>query len=235
MSTIYGYTRISTPKQSIERQIRNIKQYESTAVIIQETYTGTTTNRPQFQKLLNYIKPGDTIIFDSVSRMSRSAKEGFELYQQLYENNVNLIFLKEHYIDTGTYKASIPQLPQLDNEIIQPILDGIQQSLMNLAQQQIILAFQQSEKEVKDLRQRTKEGLITAKLNGKQVGQPQGVKLITKKSQEIKPQIIKYSKSFNGSLSDKDTIKLLGIDRKTYYKYKKELKQQLIEEGIGGK
>ena len=235
MSTIYGYARISTPKQSIERQIRNIKQYESTAVIIQETYTGTTTNRPQFQKLLNHIKPGDTIIFDSVSRMSRSAKEGFELYQQLYENNVNLIFLKEHYIDTGTYKASIPQLPQLGNEIIQPILDGIQQSLMNLAQQQIILAFQQSEKEVEDMRQRTKEGLVTAKLNGKQVGQPQGAKLITKKSQEIKPQIIKYSKSFNGSLSDKDTIKLLGIDRKTYYKYKKELKQQLIEEGIGGK
>lgn len=234
MSTIYGYARISTPKQSIERQIRNIKQYESTAVIIQETYTGTTTNRPQFQKLLNHIKPGDTIIFDSVSRMSRNAKEGFELYQQLYENNVNLIFLKEHYIDTGTYKASVPQLPQLDNEIIQPILDGIQQSLMNLAQQQIILAFQQSEKEVEDMRQRTKEGLVTAKLNGKQIGQKQGAKLITKKSQEIKPQILKYSKSFNGSLSDKDTIKLLGIDRKTYYKYKKELKQQLIEEGIRG-
>ena len=158
--------------------------------------------------------------------MSRNAKEGFQLYQELYENDINLIFLKEHHIDTATYKASIPHLPQLDNEIIQPILNGIQQSLMNLAQQQIILAFQQSEKEVEDLRQRTKEGLITAKLNGSQIGQKTGAKLTTKKSLEIKPQILKYSKSFNGSLSDKDTIKLLQIDRKTYYKYKKELKQQ---------
>lgn len=224
MSTIYGYARISTPKQSIDRQIRNIKQYEPTAIIIQETYTGTTTERPQFQKLLNNLKPNDTIIFDSVSRMSRNAKEGFQLYQQLYENNVNLIFLKEHHIDTATYKASIPQLPQLGNEIIQPILDGIQQSLMNLAQQQILLAFQQSEKEVEDTKQRIREGLVTAKLNGSQVGQPQGAKLTTKKSQQIKPLILKYSKSFNGSLTDKDTIKLLGIDRKTYYKYKKELK-----------
>ena len=223
---IYGYCRISTPKQSIDRQIRNIKQYESTAVIIQEAYTGTTTARPQFQKLLDHIKPGDTIIFDSVSRMSRNAKEGFQLYQELYDNNINLIFLKEHHIDTATYKASIPHLPQLDNDIIQPILNGIQQSLMNLAQQQIILAFQQSEKEVEDLRQRTKEGLITATLHGSQIGQKTGAKLTTKKSLEIKPKILKYSKSFNGSLSDKDTIKLLGIDRKTYYKYKKELKQQ---------
>lgn len=224
MSTIYGYARISTPKQSIDRQIRNIKQYEPTAIIITEAFTGTTTNRPQFQKLLNNLKPNDTIIFDSVSRMSRNAKEGFQLYQELYENNINLIFLKEHHIDTATYKQSIPQLPQLGNEIIQPILDGIQQSLMNLAQQQILLAFQQSEKEVEDTKQRIREGLVTAKLNGSQVGQPQGAKLTTKKSQQIKPLILKYSKSFNGSLTDKDTIKLLGIDRKTYYKYKKELK-----------
>lgn len=223
---IYGYCRISTKKQSIDRQIRNIKQYSSEAIIITEAYTGTTSNRPQFQKLLNTVKPNDTIIFDSVSRMSRNAKEGFQLYKKLYDNNINLVFLKEPHIDTATYKASIPQLPQLNDEIIQPILDGIQQSLMNLAQQQIILAFQQSEKEVEDLRQRTKEGLITAKLNGSQIGQPKGAKLTTKKSLEIKPQILKYSKSFNGSLTDTDTIKLLQIDRKTYYKYKKELKEE---------
>ena len=223
---IYGYCRISTKKQSIDRQIRNIKQYSSEAIIISEAYTGTTSNRPQFQKLLNTVKPNDTIIFDSVSRMSRNAKEGFQLYKKLYDNNINLVFLKEPHINTTTYKASIPQLPQLNDEIIQPILDGIQQSLMNLAQQQIILAFQQSEKEVEDLRQRTKEGLITAKLNGSQIGQPKGAKLTTKKSLEIKPQILKYSKSFNGSLTDTDTIKLLQIDRKTYYKYKKELKAE---------
>ena len=223
---IYGYCRISTAKQSIDRQIRNIKSYCSEAIIVQEAFTGTTNNRPQFQKLLKVVKSGDTIIFDSVSRMSRNAEEGFKLYKELYENDVNLIFLKEHHIDTGTYKASIPQLPKLNDEIIQPILDGIEQSLMNLAQQQIILAFNQAEKEVQDLRQRTREGLITAKLNGKQVGQVKGSKLTTKKSIVAKEQIMKYSKDFNGTLKDTEVMKLIDISRNSYYKYKRELNME---------
>ena len=221
---IYGYCRISTTKQSIERQIRNIKSYCPEAVIVEEVFTGTKLyERKKFQQLLKTIKSGDTIIFDSVSRMSRDAKEGFELYKKLYENDVNLIFLKEHHIDTGTYKASIPQLPKLNDEIIQPILDGIEQSLMNLAQQQIILAFNQAEKEVQDLRQRTKEGLITAKLNGKQIGCVKGTKLTTKKSVTAKEQILKYSKDFRGTLKDTEVMKLIGISRNSYYKYKREL------------
>ena len=228
---IYGYCRISTAKQSIERQIRNIKSYCPEAVIVEEVFTGTKLHeRKKFQQLLKTIKSGDTIIFDSVSRMSRDAKEGFELYKKLYENDVNLIFLKEHHIDTGTYKASIPQLPQLNDEIIQPILDGIEQSLMNLAQQQIILAFLQAEKEVQDLRQRTREGLITAKLNGKQVGCVKGTKLTTKKSIEAKEQIMKYSKDFNGTLKDTEVMKLVGVSRNSYYKYKRELNIDLEAE-----
>lgn len=231
MSTIYGYCRISTKQQSIERQIRNIKQYESTAVIIQETYTGTTTNRPQFQKLLNYIKPGDTIIFDSVSRMSRNASDGFKIYKELLNRDVELVFLKEPHINTNTFKIALGnKIESTGNEIADKYINTTNEVIELIAEQQIILAFEQSEKEVEDMRQRTKEGLVTAKLNGKQIGQKQGTKLITKKSQEIKPQILKYSKSFDGSLSDKDTIKLLGIDRKTYYKYKKELKQQMVHE-----
>ena len=70
---MYGYARISTNKQSIERQIRNIKKYYPEGVIIQEQYTGTTVNRAEWVKLFNKVKEGDTIIFDSVIRMSRNA------------------------------------------------------------------------------------------------------------------------------------------------------------------
>ena len=94
---------------------------------------------------------------------------------------------------------------------------------MNLAQQQIILAFQQSEKEVEDLHQRTKEGIETARLNGKQIGQKKGIKLTTKKSIIAKEQIKKYSKDFDGTLKDVEVMKLIGIARNSYYKYKKEL------------
>lgn len=56
-------------------------------------------------------------------------------------------------------------------------------------------------------------------------GQKKGNKLITKKSKEAKALIIKYSKDFDGTLSDIEVIKLVGISRNSYYLYKKELKE----------
>ena len=100
---------------------------------------------------------------------------------------------------------------------------------MALAKDQIKIAFEQAEKEVKDLQQRTREGLITAKLNGKRVGTEKGRKLVTKKSVEAKEQIKKYSRDFQGTLNDKEVIQLIGIARNSYYKYKKELIQELSE------
>lgn len=73
------------------------------------------------------------------------------------------------------------------------------------------------------MHQRTKEGIETARLNGKQIGQRPGNKLTVKKKAPAKEKILKYSREFNGSLSDIECIKLIGISRNTYYKYKKEL------------
>ena len=94
-----------------------------------------------------------------------------------------------------------------------------------LAKEQIRLVFEQAQKEVDDLHQRTAEGLITAKMNGKQIGQPKGAKLQTKKSIRAKQIIRKYSADFDGSLQDKDVIKLAGISRNTFYEYKRQLRE----------
>ena len=80
-SKLYGYCRISTKKQSIDRQIRNIKKEYPSAIILTEEYTGTKLDRPEWSKLYKNIKAGDTIIFDEVSRMSRNAEEGFKLLE----------------------------------------------------------------------------------------------------------------------------------------------------------
>ena len=81
---IYGYARVSTRKQNIERQVRNILREYPDAHIIREVYTGTKLqSRKDLQKLINQIRPGDSIVFDQVSRMSRNADEGFELYEKL--------------------------------------------------------------------------------------------------------------------------------------------------------
>lgn len=221
----YGYCRISKAKQSIERQIRNIKAEYPAAVIIQEAYTGTTTDRKEWNKLFAKVQEGDTIVFDSVSRMSRNAEEGFNAYEALYNRGVNLIFLKEPHINTDTYKQSMKGLVSLTNTDVDYILDGVNKYLMALAKEQIKIAFQQAEKEVEDLHQRTKEGIETARLAGKQIGRAEGTRVKTKKSIAAKEQIKKYSSSFDGTLSDIDVMTLTGLARNTYYKYKREIKE----------
>ena len=103
----YGYVRVSTMKQSIERQIRNIKAEYPDAVIVTDEYTGTKMDRPGWQKIYKAAKAGDVIIFDSVSRMSRDAEEGFRVYEDLFQRGVELIFLKEPQINTETYKKAM--------------------------------------------------------------------------------------------------------------------------------
>ena len=221
---IYGYCRISTNKQNIERQERNIKAVYPNAKIVKEAFTGTKLEgREEFNKILKNVKEGDTILFDSVSRMSRNAEEGFKLYKELFNRGVELIFLKEQHINTTTYKKALNNNIEMTGTAVDSILKGINEYLMTLAEEQIKIAFEQSEKEVKDLQQRTREGIETARLNGKQIGQPKGTKLTTKKSIKAKEDIKKYSKDFNGSLTDVDVMKLIGVAKNTYYKYKKEI------------
>lgn len=222
---MYGYCRISNKKQDITRQVRNIKEAYPNAVIIQEAYTGTKIDRPEWSKLYKKVKEADTIIFDSVSRMSRNAEDGFTTYEELYNRGVNLIFLKEPHINTETYKKSLAGLVSMTNTDVDFILEGVNKYLLALAKEQIKIAFQQAEKEVEDLHQRTKEGIETARLAGKKIGKSKGDSWETKKSKATKEIITKHSKDFNGSLADVDVIKLAGVARKTYYKYKKELRE----------
>lgn len=221
---IYGYCRISKPKQNIERQSRNIKASYPEAMIIEEAYTGTSLNRKEWNKLYKAVKPGDTIIFDSVSRMSRNADEGYKAYEDLYNRGIELVFLKEPHINTATFKNAMSKAIPATGTSIDYILEGINRYLLALAKEQIIIAFEQAEKEVQDLHQRTKEGIETARLNGKQIGQRAGAKLTTKKSVISKEIIKKHSQDFGGTLADADVMTLTGLSRNTYYKYKRELK-----------
>ena len=232
----YGLARISTSKQNIERQVRNIFQQYPNAKIIQETYTGTTLEgRVELDKLLKILKAGDTLIFDSVSRMSRNADVGCELYEELYDKGINIVFLKEPHINTSTYRKALENQINVElttgnnatDEFIKGMIEVLNKYSIALAKEQIKKAFEQAEKEVKDLQRNTKAGIVTAKLNGKRVGQPKGVKLETKKSKKVKELIIKHCRDFDGSLSDTDCRKLVGVAKNTYFKYKREIKESI--------
>lgn len=223
---IYGYVRISTKKQVITRQIANILKIYPEAKIYQEIFTGVTNNRPEWNKLKKIVKKGDTIIFNSVSRMSRNAMEGIEEYFNFFEKGIELIFLKEQYINTELYKEQLKLNENLnveDKDLNDTIIKGIREYLIKLAEKQIIIAFNQSEKEVQDLRERTKEALRERKKQGIVLGMKKGTTFETKKSKEMKVQIEKLSRHFNGNLKDSEVISLLKLSRGTYYKYKKEI------------
>ena len=227
---IYGYCRISTPYQNMERQVRNIKSAYPSSIIVQEVYTGTDfQNRDKLKRIISRVKDGDMIVFDSVSRMSRNAEDGYELYMSLFNKGIELVFLKEPYINTSVYRQALESNIALTGTTVDYVLEGLHKYLMALAQEQIKLAFEQAEKEVLDLRQRTKEGIETARLNGKQIGQVQGSKLNIKKAAPAKAIIRKHNKSFGGSLSNEETWVLAKISKATFYKYKAELERELLQ------
>lgn len=229
----YGYCRISRKEQNIDRQERNIKAIYPDAVMVKEAYTGTKVEgRKQFEQLISKADSNTRIVFDSVSRMSRNALEGFEIYQQLFARGVELVFLKEPQINTETYRAAMDRQltskvdcgDEAANELVEAITNAINRYTMRLAEKQIMLAFEQAEKEVEDLHQRTREGLETARLAGKQIGQRKGAKLTVKKAETAKQVIMQHAKDFGGTLNDAECIKLAGISRNSYYKYKNELR-----------
>lgn len=229
--SVYGYARVSTQRQKLDRQITNILSAYPKAIMKTEHFTGTTTARPQWEQLKKMLREGDTVVFDSVSRMSRNAEEGFADYEMLFRMGVNLVFIKEPHINTELYKQSMAKAFDIKvstgNEAVDEYFAGnmelVNRLLMKLAQQQIRLAFEQSEKEVTDLHQRISEGMREGKAKGSQIGLVKGTNLITKKSVECKKIIQTHCKSFGGSLSDDEVIKLCGCSRNSFYKYKREL------------
>lgn len=239
---VIGYCRISTSRQNLERQERNILARYPDALVYKEVYTGTKiTGRKVWNTVYNLVKKEAgkkdiTIVFDSVSRMSRDAAEGFELYKELYNMGVRLVFIKEPHINTDTYKEQLNKQIRIDTslgdeattKLMSSIADALSVYAMDLAEKQIKLAFEQSEKEVADLRKRTSEGLITAKLNGKQVGRVQGKKYESQKAKIAKERIKKISKTFEGNLADAECIEMLNISRNSFYKYKAELKAEIL-------
>lgn len=245
---VYGYCRISTPKQNVDRQVYNILKSYPDAEIIKEEYTGTKLDRPEWNKLHKQIKKeigkGEnvTIVFDEVSRMSRNAEEGFSLYKELFSSGVNLVFLKEPYINTETYRNATKQKAiAMTGTDVDIILKAVNEYLLVLAESQIKLAFQSAQKEVDYLHKRTSEGVRRAQRDGKRVGTQKGDKLNIKKKEPIK-QLIEKIVSKNRGLSDREIMAILAfktveikepngktkevsakLARNTYYHYKSEL------------
>jgi DNA invertase Pin-like site-specific DNA recombinase len=138
---IFGYMRVSTDKQSLDRQEEALKA-AGCEKIFEEKITGTKKNRPQLDKLLDQLREGDTVIITDLTRLSRSTKDLIDLVETFKENGVNLKSLKESWLDTTS--------PQ--GNLMFTMFSGLAQFERDL------------------ISERTKEGLEVAKKKGKQIG-----------------------------------------------------------------
>lgn len=235
MAITIGYARISTGKQKIDRQIFDIHQKYPGIEIIEEVYTGTKfQGRDKLNELFSRIQEGDTIVFESVSRMSRNAEEGFSTYEELYKKGVNLVFLKEPHINTETYRETLRSRGiQMTGTDVDIILEAVNRYLLLLAKKQIQLAFKAAQDEVDYLHYRTSEGLAAAKRAGKRIGAVKGKKLFVRKSETDKVFIIENSRDFKGILCDAEIARACRTSRSTIAKFKSELKALCITDTEG--
>ena len=239
---IIGISRISTSSQNLERQIRNIQGKYPTARIVRIVCSGSKViGYEEFEKVINEVTENKhnlhyKLVFDSASRMSRDSDSGCKLYEELFNNDVEIEFLKEQYINTETYKQIIKNQieTKLDignkatDEFVNAVIEALNKYSIELAKEQIKKVFDQAQKELDDLHQRTSEGMLTAKLNGKQIGRKVGTKIETKKAKATKEIILKHCKTFGGSLTDKECMALAKVHRQTYYNYKRILKLEMM-------
>lgn len=145
----YGYARCSTNEDllDINRQVRELKLKGATDVTIYKEYeSGTKVNRAEFQKLLNVIQPGDTIVATEVSRITRSTKQLCEIIELAKERNIKLI-LGDFVVDCTK---------ELD-----PMTEGMLKMMGVFA-----------ELERNMISQRVKSGMDNAKSKGKTIGRP---------------------------------------------------------------
>lgn len=100
MGETIGYIRVSTEEQNIARQEAALKEKGCTKLYI-DKLSGKDKNRPQLKAMLDFVREGDTVIVESISRLARSTRDLLDIVQQLNEKEVTFVSLKET-IDTNT-------------------------------------------------------------------------------------------------------------------------------------
>lgn len=135
-----GYIRVSTAEQNEARQEVLMEQLGVEKVFI-DKQTGTNTDRPALKEMMSFVRTGDSVTVESISRFARSARDLLFLVDELSKKNVNFISQKENMdFSTPIGKAIL----------------GIFGSIYEL--------------EISNLKARQAEGIAIAKTKGKYLG-----------------------------------------------------------------
>lgn len=191
----FGYVRVSSKQQNEARQMETMSKIgiEERDIFI-DKQSGKDFVRPQYQALKSILRKGDTIVFDSITRMGRNMDDTQKEYRYFVKNGINLQFVKEPMLDTDSQQEDV-------------ILKAIQQAVLA-----ILSAFAQKERE--EIKTRQAEGIAAAHKIGVKFGRP---------SLEL-PQNWEslYKRWKNKQIRAVDFMREVDMKKATFYKKVKE-------------
>lgn len=240
---IYGYCRATGKNQRVETQAQAILKAYPEAMIINEPYTGLSDNTDIMKRLLAVIKPGETFICENPEKIADNSDEAYAIYKELYDRNVNIVFLKTPYLNSSTYQNAIQAFfeKNKDNNTLREIISDCERIL---TKSQFDIVFSLSKEAHEMYSRKIKEGIQLAKIKGikKKVlneesspeksdqGTAHRKKPHIKKEGPAKEFIRNNSDTFGGSMKNDECIQKSGLSKNTFFKYKKEILQELLLE-----
>lgn len=203
-SKTFSYVRVSSQEQNVDRQVDSMRKIgiDDRDIFI-DKLSGKDTDRPQYQLLKAVVRKGDTVVVDSITRLSRNMDDIKIEYAWFNDNGINLQFLKEPMLNTRNDTSDV--MRKAINDIILTILG----------------AFAQKERE--EIKERQREGIEAARRRGKHLGRP--------KARLTKEQLEQFNQFYSiwkfGEMTAVALMKEMGLKRNTFYNKVKLYEEQL--------
>lgn len=206
MERKFGYARVSTEEQNLDRQILALREYVKEENIIVDKASGKNFQRPGYQALKGVmgLRKGDTLYIMSLDRLSRNKNDIKEELQWFKNNNINLRIL-----ELPTSMIELPNEQQWVGEMVTNILIEVMSSM--------------AERERMEIRRRQKQGIEAAKLKGKHLGRPR-IKM-PDNFDEI------YALWKKEEITAKEAMEILNIKSSTFYRFVKKYENECIAKG----
>ena len=212
MKKIFGYARVSSKDQNLDRQIRTLKEYvDSEKDIFTDKKSGKDTDRKNYQRLREIVREGDIIICTELDRFARSKQDIKNELMHFKNEGVKIVFL-----DIPTTKIFLNDNNSFDQ--VNDIFDMVNNILI-----EVIATI--AEKERKKIRERQLQGIEEAKRKGIKFGRPKKIDL---KDSVTKLKVLKLiEKVENKEITNREASNLLSISTRYFYTIKKDLKNSM--------
>ena len=225
MAKEFAYCSSGCSRPQFDRQIDNINSKYPNAIIIKEVYSDTITDRTELKKLLAQLEKDDTLIVNSMDRLSRDPGELLHYYKDLTLKGVKVIFINQPYMNTDIYADAYEDMKAMSYESKE---EAVSDGLTHLLSAQITRILEKSWEDLQQNRGHMRKVFQESVVAEKQSGGTVRKKHESRKSYMVKELIRRYNQNYDGSMNDVQTMEQIRnemgtISRNTYYKYKKEM------------